>query len=141
MTRRPARPRAAAAAAVELAVVLPVLLTITLGGVDFGRFTHTAVAAADAARCACEFAATHPYTAATQATWGDRVRAAALDDLAGVPRFESARATVTVDVSEDDGVTRVAVAVAYPFETTVGWPGVPHRVDVSRSAATPLARP
>ena len=73
MTRssKPARP---AVAAVELAVVLPVLMLLVLGCVDFGRFSHVHTTVTNAARAGGEFAGTHPTTPATYALWEQRSR-------------------------------------------------------------------
>ena len=49
-SRRPSRGRDRGAAAVELALVLPVLLIILFGIIDFGRMLHTQITLTEAAR-------------------------------------------------------------------------------------------
>jgi Flp pilus assembly protein TadG len=49
---------------VELALVLPVLLLITMGVVDFGRVFQTYVAVVNAARDGARYCALHPGDAA-----------------------------------------------------------------------------
>ena len=56
------------AAAVEFAVILPLLVTIVLGCVDFGRFAYNYIALTNAARAGAAFGCMNVYTTATQAT-------------------------------------------------------------------------
>ena len=56
------------AAAVELAVVLPVLLLLALGCVDLGRAAALNIALSNAARVGAEYGATHRFTSYTLAS-------------------------------------------------------------------------
>ena len=48
------------ASAVELAIVVPVLLTMVLGGFDLGRYTYTYIALSDACRAGASWAMLNP---------------------------------------------------------------------------------
>ena len=57
------------ATAVEFALVLPVMVTLLLGTVDFGRFAYTQIAVTNAARAGAAFGSMNPYSSATQTNW------------------------------------------------------------------------
>lgn len=108
MNRPPSRGRKArdrGSVAVEFALVLPVLLLIVFGIIDFGRALNAQIALTGAAREGARLAALGYPSAAVQA----RVAAAA-PDLSGV--------TVTVAASCPPGAGPAAdaqVDVSYPF--------------------------
>ena len=120
------------ASAVELAVTLPLLLLVTFGCVDFGRFAYHHLALQNAARAGAEYAVMNPYTPANKAAWKGKVETAAKGELEGQTGYDASRLTVSVPdpVLETSagsiGLRRVTVEVAYTgFETVVSWPGIP----------------
>ena len=119
-------------ATVEMAAILPLLITIILGATDFGRFAYSHVAVTNAARAAAGFASMNPYTPTTQPAFESRLRQAAVDEMS---QFDPALITVASTRSFDDGgrLWRVRVEVTYPFETIVPWPLLPNQVDLRRS--------
>ncbi len=138
----PARPRRPAVAAVELAIVLPVLLLVLLAVADLGRVARYRVTVAGAARAGCAAAAVRPHTPATQSLWENEVRAAVADDMADLPGFDAGALVVTATSTPDGtGWTRVSVTAAYPFVTVAEWPGLPHELTVSETAEMRLIRP
>src|SRR5262245_62419572 len=70
-----------AATAVELAILLPVLVIIVLGCVDFGRFAYNYIAVTNSARAGAAYAMMNNYTASTQNTWKAGITQAAKDEL------------------------------------------------------------
>lgn len=137
---RPCRPRTAAptrrrgVAAIEFAIVLPILLTILLGATDFGRFSHSRIAIANAARCGAAYASTNPYDSSNQSAWRTGVAQAVTNELSGAAAFDPARLTVTVaPVAESGGLWRFSVQVVYPFETLVNWPLLPASFDLKQT--------
>ena len=139
MTTRPRRP---AAAALELAVVLPVVMLLVLGCVDVGRFSHVHTTLTNAARAGGEVAGTNAYTPATYALWEQKVKDAVTTEMAGLDGFDPARLTVTVTVELPPGdPKRVRIDVAYPFDTVVGWPGLPDRMTLGQRVTVPATRP
>lgn len=110
------------AAAIEFAVVLPMLMLMLLGGADFGRCFHSAMAITNAARAGAEYGAMHPFDASSQAGWQAGVQQAAIDELSGSPLFDAGQLTVVANsITEADGSCRVEVQVAYPFRTIFSW--------------------
>ena len=59
---RKRRERGSGAAAVELAIALPLLLTICLGCIDFGRFSYSYITMTNACAEAATFGSLHPPT-------------------------------------------------------------------------------
>lgn len=123
-----ARARRGASAA-ELAVILPVLMLMALGCVDFGRFAYHYIALQNAARTGAEYGITTPYTPAALTNWANQLEQAARGELTGQTGYDSARLTLTRPVPvtlEPSGLRRVRVELTYTgFETLVSWPGIP----------------
>ena len=111
-------------AATELALVLPLLLTLILGCVDFGRIAYTYCAVSNASRTGAEYGATHNFTTYTRATWQSRLQQAVTAEMSAVPGFNASQLQVNVSTTSDSySLFRVTVEVEYPFTTIVPWPG------------------
>jgi len=119
--------------AVEMAIILPLLVTIVLGCVDLGRFAHAFIAINNAARAGSGFACLHPVTATTQSKWHQQIRQTVETELGA--RFDPSLLDVPPpEVSiEPDGRKRVRVEVSYPFETIVPWPMLPTDMSLRRA--------
>jgi Flp pilus assembly protein TadG len=131
---RPPRGRTGAAA-VELALVLPVMVTIILGCIDFGRFAYTYAAVAASARAGAAYGVNHPFDSSSQAAWQAGIRKAATEEMmyqVGYdPNLLVVQASSTVDnVSQKTGggERRVEVVTTYSIKTFVPWPGIPATV-------------
>jgi Flp pilus assembly protein TadG len=136
-TRSGARRRATAA--MEFAVVLPVLVTLVFGCVDFGRFAYTDIAVSNAARAGAGFGANHPYTTATLGAWQTQVRQTVQDDLSD---FDPSLLSVTAaPATVDGGAWQARVDVSYPFTMVVSWPGLPASMTLRQVAVMPSVRP
>ena len=123
-----------AAAAVELAILLPVLCLICMIAVDYSRLFYDWAIVAAAARNGALYASDSSFASST--TLGS-IQAAALADasaLSPTPTVTSATGT------DSNGVAYVEVTVTYPFSTIVSYPGIPSSVSMSRKirmAVTP----
>jgi Flp pilus assembly protein TadG len=114
------------AAAVEFAVVLPLLVTVLLGATDFGRFSYSSIAIANAARSGAAYGSMNPFDSTTQATWQTALTQAVVDELSQSTAFDTTKLTVTITaVTESSGLRRVSVQVTYPFKTTISSTFVP----------------
>ena len=114
-------------ATVEFAVLLPVLVTIGLLCVDFGRFAHHYTAVTNAARVGAALGSVTPVTDVTYRAWSQEIRQAVVDELSGNAWFEEANLVMPrpQSINENDGMRRVRVEVRYPFETVLRWPFLP----------------
>lgn len=140
-TKVPTFHRRRGAALVELALVLPILIFLVLGCVDFGRFATCYTAVTNAAREGASFGSQHPFTNGTYGIWKQRLTEAIHDEMEGIPGYSEDRLTVsepTLIASHVD--TRVRVEVSYVFEPAIRWPGLPDEMSVSRTAEMPIIR-
>lgn len=114
------------ATAVEFALILPVMVTLLLGTVDFGRFAYTHIAVTNAARAGAAFGSMNPYSTATQTAWQTKVIEATRDEMFQQTGYVSGNLAVAVStVAEAGGLWRVRVQATYPFQTLIQWPGLP----------------
>ena len=141
--RRYGSRRCRGTAAVEFAIVLPLLVTIVLGCVDFGRFAYTYIAVTNAAREGAAFASLNPFfTNGTKpSTWSSTVVDAAKQEMKSGPFFPD---QITVTLSnppiQDNTFKRVWVDVGYPFNTLVPWPMIPHNLTLHRKVQMRVIR-
>lgn len=119
--------------ATELAIVLPVLMVLVLGAVDFARVFTMRQALGNAVRVAAGEGATHRLTSFTSTSWYSRVQAALTEELQDTPRVDLSKLVVVITpVTETDGRNRVIVSATLPFRTLVNWPGMPALVTLSQ---------
>lgn len=143
-----ARRARSGAAAVELALLLPVLITIVLGAVDFGRFAYTYISISNAAREGASMASRQMWTTSTNTIWKAGVQAAVQDELGCFdtnPPFVWQNVQLayptTSSVTEGGktftcpyiknmttGEKTVGISVSYPFHMLVNWPFLPASV-------------
>jgi len=121
-------------AALEFALVLPILVTILLGATDFGRFSHSRIAIINAARCGAAYASMNPYDSTNQAAWNAGVKKAVTDELSESVAFDPAELVVTTTVIADSGgLRRISVQASYPFEMLVNWPLLPSSLELQET--------
>ena len=131
-TREGRRETRKGVAAVELACLMPVLLLIVLGCIDFGRFAYAYISVTSAARAGAGYGSVHPYTTATFGKWQAAVQQAAAEDASSLPGFDASKMTITTAV-ESGGLWRVQVTAVYEFKTIVSWPGMPADTTMKRT--------
>jgi hypothetical protein len=129
---REARSARTGAAAAELAIALPILMTILLGCIDFGRFGYYYASLANAARAGASYGAMNPYLPGGGSAWRTAVEEAARDELFSPTdsrrnnmRFQPRPNTY---IDNDTGLRYVRVVVGYDFQTVVPWPFIPNTV-------------
>ncbi len=122
------------AAAVEFAIVLPLLVTLLLGATDFGRFSHSTIAVANAARSGAAYASMTPWNSNAQVAWNAGIRQAVVEELSQSANFDEADLTVVaVHTIESGDLRRVSVQVTYPFQMLINWPFLPTTFDLSNT--------
>jgi Flp pilus assembly protein TadG len=113
-------------ATLELAILLPLLLSVALLCVDFGRFAHFYIGVTNAARTGAGFASSNLYTPTTQSLWNAKVQQAVRDELSTNAWFDPSKATISQQmIPETGGYWRAQVDVTYPFRTLINWPFLP----------------
>jgi Flp pilus assembly protein TadG len=136
MCRRPAPSRTLrrGAATIELAIVLPLLITVLLGATDFGRVSYSSIAIVNAARSGAEYGSMNPYSSSTSTSWQTGVTQAVTNELSQSTVFDINKLTVTASsVTDSSGFPLVTVQVTYPFKTIVNWTFIPSSFNVQKS--------
>jgi Flp pilus assembly protein TadG len=134
LVRKP-HARRSGAAAVEFAIVLPLLVLLVFGCVDLGRSIGAYVIVSNAARVGAEYGATHGYSALTYPLWQGQVIAAATQEMQGTgSSFNSNQLNVTVTATPTTGnYYRTTVQASYSFELLTSMPGFPQQFSISHS--------
>jgi Flp pilus assembly protein TadG len=113
-------------AAMELALVLPVLLLLALGCVDLGRAISLGIVLSNAARVGAEYGATHRFTAYTLPSWQTQIKQDAAAEVQAIRGFDASQLTLVIQTGTDSaGDVQVTVTASYPFQTVSSWPGLP----------------
>lgn len=122
--------------AVEMAIVLPALLTIAFGCLDYGRTLRGKIALSNAARVGAEYGATHRFTTDTRPAWETAIRTAAQDEAASIPGYTPAGLNVSIQTTTDaGGAIRVRVSATMSFRTLIRWPGIPTTIALRHEVA------
>ncbi len=121
---------------VEFGIILPVLLVIVLGAIDFGRVYFAYVSVTNGARNGAQYAALSPESAADAAG----IRDAAVADTSDLLNTSGTNPEVTVVTGTDSrGGLYADVTVNYTYSTIFPWPGLPHSIDLSRTVRARVA--
>jgi Flp pilus assembly protein TadG len=125
------------AAAVEFAIVLPLLVLLTFGCVDLGRSVAAYIICSNAARVGAEYGATHGYTPFTYSTWQSQVIAQANQEMQGTGgSFDPNRLTITVTGTPTTGnLFRATVVASYRFDLITSVPGLPQEFVLTHSVS------
>jgi len=140
MTRHPRRtadtptpgPRRAAAA-VEMAVVLPFVALLFMVAVDFCRVFHCTQTVQGCAQTAALYASGTALPPPGSSPNGAAQQAAVADGAALDPPLQAGDVAIA-----GDGST-VTVTVTYRFQTFVPYPGLPQPLVIVRTAQLPVA--
>lgn len=137
-TRGHNRPARRGATATEFALLMPVLMLLLFGCIDFGRFAYTHIAVTNAARARAGFGAVNPSTTVKLGTWQAQTQQAVVNEMNQIANFNGSQLTGTVTkvtTGEPANSWRAQVDVSYPFTTLVSWPGIPSTVTLRRTVA------
>lgn len=119
-------------AAVELAVLLPLLAFLFVIGVDFARLFYHLITVTNCARNGAVYAADN----ATNAADTEAIKKAALADAKDLGTDPSVSSRTSTDA---DGNPCVLVTVSWNFHTLSRFPGVPDTVALSRTVQMRVA--
>jgi Flp pilus assembly protein TadG len=124
------------AAAIEMALTLPVLLLLAFGCVDLGRAASAKIVVCNAARAGAEYGSTRGMTTFNQATWEQAIRDEVETEMQGIPSFDDAKLSVSIITADGDyDLDIVSVTVAYNFDTVTGWPGIPASISLNHTVS------
>lgn len=136
------------ATAVEFALILPLLMTLVLGCVDFGRFAYNYIAVTNAARAGASYAIMNNYSASSLAAWRTAVKKAARDEIELQTGYSASNLAVSDPVVIKDplprNLRRVRVTASYKFTTLVNWNWpllrIPNSFDMTRQVEMRMIR-
>lgn len=128
------------AAAVEFAVVLPILVVMLAGTADYGRFASTSVAVCNASRAGAGYGCIHPWDSYTSQSFMTTCKAKVEEEFSSVPGFDPQNLSVQITSEGTWPHGRVRVAVTYPFRTVVNWGFIPSSISISRTTVLPMVR-
>jgi Flp pilus assembly protein TadG len=123
------------AAAVEFAIILPLLVLLVFGCVDMGRSIGAYIIVSNAARVGAEYGATHGYSALTYTAWQNQVISNATQEMQGTGgSFDPNRLTIAVTATPTTGnLYRATVVASYRFDMLTTVPGLPTQFAVTHS--------
>ena len=114
-------------AAVETAVLLPLLLLLAMGTTDLGRVSHAYIAVATAARNGAQYGSGSKN--ASQDTAG--IAAAVRSEMSSVLGYSSSNPTVTSSLTDSGGGVKVTVSLQ--FQSLIRYPGLPASMTLTRT--------
>jgi Flp pilus assembly protein TadG len=136
MTRRLHRRGRRGAAAVELALVLPLLALLLLAAIDFARFYYHYTIVTNAARNGALYGSDPVAAAESPYYTTGGLSAAALADATDLSPAPGVQWSNSYDA---DGNPCVVVTVTYTFWTLIGYPGIPNPVNLSQTVQMRVA--
>lgn len=129
--RRGRRPDRSGAALLEFALVLPLLMLIVLGCVDFGRFVYTYISVHNGARAGAGAVIDKALGGSVTPGLVTNINVAVQQEMSDFV-FPAGFAP-DVALIKEGSFRRVRVGVTYPFDTLVPWPGIPSHLDLTHS--------
>jgi Flp pilus assembly protein TadG len=132
LSHRAAVPGRRAVAAVELAVLLPLLVFLFVIGIDFARAFYFALTITNCARDGAIYGSMDP-THAADTTGIQQMALADASNLSPAPNVSSTTGT------DGQGNPYVSVTVTWTFNTVAAYPGVPSPITLSRTVQMRVA--
>ena len=126
---------------VEMALALPIVTFLLLGGADLARAFSIQIAVQNGARAGAE------STVLDFTPTGAETSAHALQEMNRTPGMDASQATITVSRKQQDGTTDcisspdpttpcfVTVRVQYTFRTIIHWPFIQNVFNMDRSTS------
>jgi Flp pilus assembly protein TadG len=123
------------AVAVEMAIILPLFVTIVLGCLDFARFLYYYVGVVNAARAGAAYGIMNNYTSSTKSTWTTNAGTTGQAEMTGMTGLNSNQLTLSVTsvIDTSTGYNTVTSTATYPFKTITKWPLFPNTVTMTQS--------
>ncbi|PQO26460.1 TadE family protein [Blastopirellula marina] len=119
-------------AAVELAVCLPLLISVTVFTVDAANVHYAKATLDSAARIGAQRGATQQFTSFTYAAWKDDAETAIREEMAMMPGYEADRLQAAVEASESNERVTVTATAQYRVPTMFNWSGQGTELQLNR---------
>lgn len=128
------------AVTLEFAIVLPVLVLMLTGILEFGRVAMLAIPIAEAARVGAMYGAMNPPDPANPSDWAQQCELRTREVLSNQGGIDSNLVTVQCTYSTGSPLNRSSVQVRYPFTLLLGWVSAPNGLAIQRTAVFPVIR-
>lgn len=117
----------------EFALVLPLLMLLVLGCVDFGRCVYTYISVHNGARAGAGAVIDKALGSSVTPELVNNINVAVQQEMSDF--VFAADFAPDVDFSNDTAGSsrRLIVGVTYPFDTLIPWPGIPSHLDLTHS--------
>ena len=128
------------AVTLEFALVVPVLVLLLTGILEFGRIGLLGVPIAEAARAGAMYGAMNPPDSLNPNDWSQQCELRAREVLANQAGINSSLVQVQCTYTTASPVNRATVQVQYPFTLLTGWTPSPTSLVIQRTAVLPAIR-
>ncbi|EAQ78167.1 TadE family protein [Blastopirellula marina] len=112
-----------AAAAIELAICLPLLITITIFTLDAANVQYAKITLDSAVRNGVHRGATMQFTPFTYENWRDMAEQSIREEMETMSDFESQNFQVNVEATEQNDRVTVVATATYQISTLFNWSG------------------
>ena len=121
---------------VEFGLMLPILVLLVLGSIDFGRVFFAYISVTNSARNGADYASTSEEAAGDLAG----IRQAVAGEIEDLNDASATNPEVSVlNDLDSQGRLHTHVTVNYTFSTIFPWPGLPDSIDVVRTVTARIA--
>ncbi|MCH8025659.1 MAG: pilus assembly protein [Chloroflexi bacterium] len=121
---------------VEFGLMLPILVLLVLGAIDFGRVYFAYISVTNGARNGADYASLGSAAADDL----DGIRAAAVADTSDLVNISPTNPSVSsASGTDSQGRLYSDVTVSYTFTTIFPWPGLPSSINVERTVRARVA--
>jgi hypothetical protein len=128
------------AVTLEFALVIPVLLLLLTGILEFGRVGLLGIPIAEAARTGAVYGAMNPPDELNPSDWARQCELRAREVLANQAGINPSLVEVQCTYSTGSPLNRSTVQVRYPFTLLIGWTPAPSNLVIQRTAVIPVIR-
>ena len=128
------------AVTLEFALVIPVLLLVLTGVLEFGRVGLLGMPIAQAARTGAIYGAMNPPDDLNPSAWSQQCELRAREVLANQAGINPSLVEVQCTYSTGSPLNRSTVQVRYPFTLLMGWSPAPSNLVIQRTAVIPVIR-
>jgi Flp pilus assembly protein TadG len=128
------------AVTLEFALVLPVLVLLLTGILEFGRIALLGIPMTEAARSGAMYGAMNPPDPNNPSDWSQQCELRAREVLANQAGINASLVTVQCTYNTGSPMNRATVQVTYPFTLLTGWAPAPTSLVIQRTAVFPVIR-
>jgi len=126
-------------ATIELAIVLPILITLAILVIDVGHLGYFSYAVSNATRSAAVYASTNRRTEVNVTRWQSELETIARAEFNGMNGYEASRLSIatTPEPSVKMTANEYSVTCRYQYRPIISWPGSASTILIERTSVFP----